>query len=85
MKKNNRPNSFIRDGLSIDETKISVLMITYIICFLATLAFFIYTQDGEGLKAIFFSNIAAITGVNISNSISHVFNSDQDEDDIPKG
>lgn len=80
--KKDKPNSFIKDGLSIDETKLSILMISYIICFIATLVFFIYTQDGEGLKAMFFSNIAAITGMNITNSISNAFKSD---DEYPKG
>lgn len=90
-KKQKKPDSFITDGLSIDETKLSMLMITYVICFFVTLIFFIKTQDGEGLKAMFFSNIGAIAGVNVTNSISNAFsskstNDNYDDDDYyPKG
>lgn len=85
--KKDKPNSFITDGLSIDETKLSILMISYVICFIVTLWFFVKTSDGEGLKAMFFSNIAAITGMNITNSISNAFNKTNDDDDdyYPKG
>lgn len=71
---NDSNKSFFEDGLSIDETKISMLMITYLICFIVTLVFFVKTGDGEGLKTIFFANIGAVTGVNITSSISKTFN-----------
>lgn len=85
--KNKKPNSFLADGLSIDETKLSVLMISYIICFIVTLWFFVQSKDGEGLKSMFFSTIAAITGVNITNSLSNAFykNDQNNNDDYPKG
>lgn len=83
--KKEKPNSFIRDGLSIDETKVSILMISYIICFIAVLWFFISVKDGEGLKTMFFSTIAAVTGMNITNSISGAFTKNDDDDNYPKG
>lgn len=79
--KNDEHKSFFEDGLSIDETKISMLMITYLICFIVTLVFFVKTQDGEGLKTLFFSNIGAVTGVNVTTSISQAFNNKLSKND----
>lgn len=88
MSNNNDSNgkSFFEDGLSIDETKISMLMITYFICFVVTLIFFVKTSDGDGLKTLFFANIGAVTSVNVTSSISKAFNKSSDKDDTsPKG
>lgn len=77
MNNNSNNKSFFEDGLSIDETKISMLMITYFICFIVILVFFVKTGDGEGLKSVFFANIGAVTGVNVTSSISKVFNNNK--------
>lgn len=70
----NKSQSFFEDGLSIDETKLSMLMITYLICFIVIVIFFVKTGDGEGLKTVFFANIGAVTGVNVTSSITKAFN-----------
>ena len=72
--------SFWKDGLSIDESRISALIISYIISFVVTLGLCIYTKDIESLKAMFFANIAAITGINITNSIVGGSNKNNTED-----
>lgn len=69
--KDNRPNSFLRDGLSIDETRVSLLMITYFIIFIVCCYVFVKTADNEGLKSIFFAILAAVTGINLTNTITH--------------
>ena len=73
--------SFFEDGLSIDETKLSMLMITYLICFIVIIIFFVKTGDGEGLKTVFFANIGAVTGVNVTSSITKAFNNTSNKDD----
>jgi hypothetical protein len=60
---------FIRDGLSIDESRLSVMIISYIISFLTIVALCIYLRDVETMKAVFFANATAITGINVTNSI----------------
>lgn len=84
--KSEQKSSFFRDGLSIDESKTSLLMITYLINFIVILVFFVKTKDAESLKAIFFANISAITGINVTHSISQAFNgSSYKNENIPKG
>lgn len=87
-RKNDRPNSFLRDGLSIDETKVSLLMITYFIIFIICCYVFVKTADNEGLKSIFFAILAAVTGINLTNTITHQEppkdDSDYDNDDDTK-
>lgn len=80
-KSKKKPNSFIQDGLSIDESRVSILIGTYLISFIVTLGFCIYTKDVESMKSIFFSTIAAITGINVTNSIVNGANRKDDPQD----
>ena len=84
---NEKKDSFIKDGLSLDETKTSTLMITYVICFIVVLAFFVKTGNGEALKTIFFANIGAVTGLNVTHTVSKAFNNNNkdNDDNTPKG
>lgn len=75
--KNHKPDSFLKDGLSIDESRISVLILSYMISFLATTIFCIYLKDIESLKAVFFANIASITGINVTNTVVNKNNKSQ--------
>jgi hypothetical protein len=82
--KKKRYDSFIQDGLSIDESRVSVLIATYIISFLVTLGFCVYTKDVETMKSMFFSTIAAVTGINITKSIMNTANKKDDQQDVPE-
>jgi hypothetical protein len=61
---------FFKDGLSIDESRISALIITYVISFIIAMVLCIIQKDVESIKAIVFANISAVTGINITNSIT---------------
>jgi Kef-type K+ transport system membrane component KefB len=80
-KKKIKFNSFMQDGLSIDESRVSVLIATYLISFLVTLGYCVYTKDVESMKAIFFSTIAAVTGINVTNSIMNSAGKKDDQQD----
>jgi hypothetical protein len=60
---------FFINSLSIDETKASVLIITYIIAFLTIVVMCVIYKDIGTLKEILFATIFAITGINVSNGI----------------
>lgn len=62
--------NFLKDGLSVDETKISVL----VLAFLATLGFSFYqlftTGDmSDNLVTLLGYEIVAITGVNVADKV----------------
>lgn len=61
--------NFIRDGLSIDETKVSLLMISYAICFILSVIYFIWMKEGHNLISMFYAITAAVTGSAISNQL----------------
>jgi hypothetical protein len=66
----NKPKvNILRSGFSIDETRVSVLIITYLIGFIITVTLCVMNKDTEGLKQILFALTAGITGVNVTNSI----------------
>lgn len=64
----------IKDGLSIEETKVSALIILCVLTFL--FAFVMYALDKDitdNLTSIIQTLILVIGGVNLSNSIASVF------------
>jgi hypothetical protein len=61
--------NFFSDGFSIDETRVSALIITYIIGFFVTIVMCILTKDVDGLKQILFTSIACISGINMTSTI----------------
>lgn len=61
--------NFLKNGLSIDETKVSLLMISYVICFTIAIVFFVYRREGDNLLSMFYAVIAAVTGSSISNQL----------------
>lgn len=65
----NISENFIRDGLSIDETKVSLLMVSYAICFILSIIYFICMKEGSNLISMFYAIIAAVTGSAISNQL----------------
>ena len=69
--KDDKSSNFLKDGLSIDETRVSLLMISYFIIFIVCCYVFVKTADNEGLKSIFFAILAAVTGINLTNTITH--------------
>lgn len=65
--KSKKADSFLKDGLSIDEAKVSILMLTYFIGFIVFLVLVFLNGDIESVKSMLMTLIAAITGVNIIN------------------
>lgn len=63
-------DSFFKDGLSIDETRVSVLIVTYVISFFVTVGMCVYMKDIEGLKSVLYANLGAVTGLNIVKSVT---------------
>lgn len=62
--------SFFQDGLSIDETRVSVLVITYLLSFAAAVTMCIVLKDTDGLKTIFYTNLGAVTGASVMKTYS---------------
>lgn len=72
MEENNKFN--IKDGLSIDEAKVSVLIILCILTFLFALIMYVIDGDiSNNLTDLLEILVFVIGGVNISNSIMTVF------------
>jgi hypothetical protein len=63
--------SFISDGLSIDETRISFLLLTYGATLIPTIYLCLTTQDVQTLASICFALITGITTINITNILSN--------------
>lgn len=64
-------NFNLKDGLSIDEAKVSVLILCTLICFVFVL--FKYHIDGDvsdNIVLVFQTLVAAVAGVNIANKVS---------------
>ena len=58
--------TFLRNGLSIDETKISVLIIAFFICFIFSLIMYFYRGDiNNNLLELCQWLIASVAGVNV--------------------
>lgn len=67
-------NFNLKDGLSIDEAKVSVLILCTLICFIFVLVK--YQTDGDisdNIVLVFQTLVAAVAGVNIANKVTTVF------------
>ena len=68
---NNNDNFSLKDGLSIDEAKVSVLIIVCVLAFLY--AFIVYAINGDisnNLTVIIQTIVLTIGGVNIGNTVA---------------
>lgn len=64
----------IKDGLSIEETKVSALIILCVLTFLFSFVMYVLDKDiTDNLTSIIQTLILVIGGVNLSNSIANVF------------
>lgn len=64
----------IKDGLSIEETKVSALIILCVLTFLFAFVMYVLNKDiTDNLTSIIQTLILVIGGVNLSNSIASVF------------
>lgn len=64
----------IKDGLSINEAKVSALIILCILTFLFMFVMYVLEKDiTDNLTSIIQTLIVVIGGVNLSNSISNIF------------
>lgn len=64
----------IKDGLSINEAKVSALIILCVLTFLFMFVMYVLEKDiTDNLTSIIQTLIVVIGGVNLSNSISNVF------------
>lgn len=67
-------NFNLKDGLSIDEAKVSALILCLVICFVFVLVK--YQVDGDisdNIVLVFQTLVAAVAGVNIANKVTTVF------------
>lgn len=63
-------NTFLSDGLSMNETKVSILIIFFIITIIfALVMYYIDRTIGSNITSIIGWLIASISGVNISNTV----------------
>lgn len=64
----------IKDGLSIEETKVSALIILCVLTFLFAFIMYVLDKDiTDNLTSIIQTLILVIGGVNLSNSIASIF------------
>ena len=64
----------IKDGLSINEAKVSALIILCVLTFLFAFLMYVLDKDiTDNLTSIIQTLIFVIGGVNLSNSISNIF------------
>lgn len=64
----------IKDGLSINEAKVSALIILCVLTFLFMFVMYVLEKDiTDNLTSIIQTLIVVIGGVNLSNSISNIF------------
>lgn len=67
-------NFNLKDGLSIDEAKVSALILCLVICSIFVLVK--YQVDGDisdNIVLVFQTLVAAVAGVNIANKVTTVF------------
>lgn len=62
-------NSFWSDGLSIDETKFSILVISYMLAFSALLFMCIKNNDVETIEDVTSLLLTAVFGINIAKTL----------------
>jgi hypothetical protein len=64
----------IKDGLSINEAKVSALIILCVLTFLFMFVMYVLDKDiTDNLTSIIQTLIVVIGGVNLSNSVSNIF------------
>lgn len=64
-------NFNLKDGLSIDEAKVSVLILCTLICFVFVLVKYHIDGDvSDNIVLVFQTLVAAVAGVNIANKVS---------------
>lgn len=64
---------FLRDGLSLDETRVSILIMIFIVSSIFGLIMYYINGDiTNNLLQIILTLIYAIAGVNLSNTVSNV-------------
>ena len=72
---------FIKDGLSIDETKVSVLLILLIGVVAFVVVMYAKTQIiGDNLTTICTALIYSVAGVNIATQVGNAFNTSSTDD-----
>jgi hypothetical protein len=75
MKKKNKSNSFWRDGFSIDETRVSAMII--LLYFFSAIAAYKYVDAGDfstNMLQLLIALITAIAGANIAESFASRMN-----------
>lgn len=66
-------NFNLKDGLSIDEAKVSVLILCTLICFIFVLVKYHIDGDvSDNIVLVFQTLVAAVVGVNIANKVTSV-------------
>lgn len=64
-------NFNLKDGLSIDEAKVSVLILCTLICFVFVLVKYHIDGDvSDNIVLVFQTLVAAVAGVNIANKVT---------------
>lgn len=77
-----KKNSFFSDGLSVDESKVSVLILSYI--FVCAVVMFLCITNKETIiaKDVFIAILVGVTGINISDKITkNAYEDNDDEED----
>jgi ADP-ribosylglycohydrolase len=64
--KKNKYKDFWSDGLSIDEARISAIIIAFMISFATLMYLCVISEDTDTVKSIVLGLITAITGINIA-------------------
>lgn len=72
--------SFWKDGLSIEESKVSVIVITYLIGFIVTSYLCMKLGNVDVMQNIFLANLAAIAGINVTSYFTKPNRPIEDED-----
>ena len=66
-------NFNLKDGLSIDEAKVSVLILCTLICFIFVLLKYHIDGDvSDNIVLVFQTLVAAVAGVNIANKVTSI-------------
>lgn len=66
-------NFNLKDGLSIDEAKVSALILCTLICFIFVLVKYHIDGDvSDNIVLVFQTLVAAVAGVNIANKVTSI-------------
>lgn len=64
---------FWKDGLSVDESKVSILILSFVITLISCLiSYFTIGHIGENLTKIIIALIYAVAGVNVADRIKKI-------------